>query len=365
MPADLADLAWPEVGAPGCGGYGARGSARGDRAARPAPAAVDRHRHRRRACASGLRRLATMCWSPRRWRTARAASTPASPARCRSGRPRWSCSSSSSCGPRPRRSTRVVLVSAHGGNAEPVSRAVEQLADASRATCCCSRRSGTATRTRAGRRRRMMLALAPGRQSRWIGRSPGDLRPMSTAATCCAPGAFERSARPACSATRPARRRRGPTAARRDRRQPDRRRRVGERRRAVTSNRSVALVTGAARGIGAATALALAAEGWSVLAVDIAADDPGMPYPLATQADLDARRRRRKSRAGRAAIGSRRSSPTCATGRARGRRRRGGVAMGRPRRGDRLRGVIAGGVPVGSCRPSRSRPSSTSTSAAC
>jgi SDR family mycofactocin-dependent oxidoreductase len=50
----------------------------------------------------------------------------------------------------------------------------------------------------------------------------------------------------------------------------------------------VAIVTGAARGIGAATVSALVAEGWSVLAVDIAADDPAIPYPLAGRADLDA-----------------------------------------------------------------------------
>jgi SDR family mycofactocin-dependent oxidoreductase len=48
----------------------------------------------------------------------------------------------------------------------------------------------------------------------------------------------------------------------------------------------VAVVTGAARGIGAATVLALAAQGWAVLAVDRAADDPALPYPLASPADL-------------------------------------------------------------------------------
>jgi SDR family mycofactocin-dependent oxidoreductase len=50
----------------------------------------------------------------------------------------------------------------------------------------------------------------------------------------------------------------------------------------------VAVVTGAARGIGAATVLALAAGGWSVLATDSVADDPALPYPMATAAELAA-----------------------------------------------------------------------------
>ncbi len=50
----------------------------------------------------------------------------------------------------------------------------------------------------------------------------------------------------------------------------------------------VAVVTGAARGIGAATVARLVAGDWQVVAVDVCADDPALDYALATSADLDA-----------------------------------------------------------------------------
>jgi SDR family mycofactocin-dependent oxidoreductase len=54
-----------------------------------------------------------------------------------------------------------------------------------------------------------------------------------------------------------------------------------------TAEPRVAIVTGAARGIGAATVAALAASGWRVVAVDRCADDPALPYALGTKEELD------------------------------------------------------------------------------
>ena len=48
-----------------------------------------------------------------------------------------------------------------------------------------------------------------------------------------------------------------------------------------------ALVTGAARGIGAATVRALVADGWNVVATDRCTEDPRLPYALGTREELE------------------------------------------------------------------------------
>ncbi|CAI7973896.1 putative short-chain type dehydrogenase/reductase MSMEG_6031/MSMEI_5872 [Frankia sp. Hr75.2] len=48
----------------------------------------------------------------------------------------------------------------------------------------------------------------------------------------------------------------------------------------------VAFISGAARGQGRSHAVALAREGADIIAIDVCADLPSVPYPLATEADL-------------------------------------------------------------------------------
>jgi SDR family mycofactocin-dependent oxidoreductase len=55
-----------------------------------------------------------------------------------------------------------------------------------------------------------------------------------------------------------------------------------------THDARVAIVTGAARGIGAAVVDGLAGAGWTVVAVDRCADVEGVDYPMSQPADLEA-----------------------------------------------------------------------------
>jgi SDR family mycofactocin-dependent oxidoreductase len=57
-------------------------------------------------------------------------------------------------------------------------------------------------------------------------------------------------------------------------------------RQVVDQGGRVAVVTGAARGVGAAVVYRLASEGWRVVAVDCCADMPSVEYALGTEAQL-------------------------------------------------------------------------------
>lgn len=56
----------------------------------------------------------------------------------------------------------------------------------------------------------------------------------------------------------------------------------------MAAERPVALLTGAARGLGAATALALARRKWRLILTDVCGDIAEIPYALANTADMDA-----------------------------------------------------------------------------
>ncbi len=193
---------------------------------------------------------------------------------------------------------RLVLVSAHGGNAAPVARAAAQLGEESRRVLLfqpCWDGDPHAGHPETS----MMLQLDPARvhMDRAV---PGDTRPLgqtwpqlrtagvravSATGILGDPTGATAEAGRALLDTLAADLIRDVTAWVRV---PARGTTPGtpDRRSARPIMSRVAVVTGAGRGIGAATVLALAEAGWSVLATDSAADDPALPYPMATPDDL-------------------------------------------------------------------------------
>lgn len=114
----------------------------------------------------------------------------------------------------------------------------------------------------------------------------------------------------------------------------------------MTAGERVAVVTGAARGIGAATVLALAGRGWAVLALDRAGDDPALPYPMGGESALDevvaaASRRANDPRLVRGHLADVRDCGSLAAAVAEAEARWGGLDAAVA-----SAGVIAGGVPL-------------------
>ena len=117
-------------------------------------------------------------------------------------------------------------------------------------------------------------------------------------------------------------------------------------------NGRVAVVTGAARGIGAATVLALAEQGWAVLAVDLAGDEPALPYPMGSRAELSTVVDAANRTAGEAAahVADVRDPAALAAAVQEAERRWGGLDAAIA-----AAGVIAGGVPLWEVPPEQER----------
>src|SRR3954471_1433011 len=145
--------------------------------------------------------------------------------------------------------------------------------------------------TRPARRRRKGTSCSTARRpssagSSWAGSEPRRLRDARADGHAGARGyvawrryeAWRGGRRVSTSATRLKRARRARTRA-----QP-----LTRRSGRGPAPKRVAIVTGAARGIGAATVQELVRDGWAVVAVDPAGGDRRLPYPLATEEELGA-----------------------------------------------------------------------------
>ena len=122
----------------------------------------------------------------------------------------------------------------------------------------------------------------------------------------------------------------------------------------------MALVAGAARGVGAATVAALAAGGWRVIAADLCADDPALPYSFGLAGGPGPGGRRSPGTMPSRRVADARDPRELAAAVGEAERRWGGLDAAIA-----VAGVIAGGFPAWQFPAEQEAACSTSTSAGC
>ena len=175
---------------------------------------------------------------------------------------------------------RVVIVNAHGGNLDAVRSAAVTCEHEGRPISVWHARLDDADAHAGSIETSVMLAIDPQRV-RLDRAEPGNTAPLREILDDLRTGVSPRSRPTACSVIRPTPRR------------PEVRRSSpsGSTRSSPFWNHEgmsqpVAIVTGAGRGIGAATVAALVADGWWVAAVDRCSPHPTIAYPMASSDDL-------------------------------------------------------------------------------